>query len=156
MAALEHMRAYINNLLVITKGSHEDHLKKLEQVFIKLRDAGLKVNAAKLFFCMQETEYLGYILTRSAVKPQPKKVQKILALNLPKSINELRQFLGMVQYYMGMWVKSGEMLVPLTELLRECGETKATKKMTLTRSHKVGILCINKHLTALGLPLPKS
>jgi hypothetical protein len=73
MATLEYMRAYIDNLLVTTKSSHDDHLDKLEQVFIQLHDAGLKVNAAKLFFCVQETEYLGYILTRGGVKPQPNK-----------------------------------------------------------------------------------
>jgi hypothetical protein len=33
-AALEYVRAYIDNLLVITKSSHNDHLGKLEQVFI--------------------------------------------------------------------------------------------------------------------------
>jgi hypothetical protein len=64
MATLEYVRAYIDNLLVITKSSHDDHLEKHEQVFIRLRDAGLKVNAAKLFFCAQKTEYLGYILIR--------------------------------------------------------------------------------------------
>jgi hypothetical protein len=54
---------------------------------------------AKLFFCAQETKYLGYILTRDGIKPQPKKVQAILALNLPSNVKELQQFLGMVQYY---------------------------------------------------------
>jgi hypothetical protein len=90
MATLEYVRAYIDNLLVITKGSHDYHLDKLEQDFV------LKVNAAKPFFCMQETEYLGYILTRGGVKPQPKKVQAILALNPPNNIKKLQQFLGMV------------------------------------------------------------
>jgi hypothetical protein len=47
MATLECVRAYIDNLLIITKSSHDDHPYKLEQVFIQLRDAGLKVNAAK-------------------------------------------------------------------------------------------------------------
>jgi hypothetical protein len=57
--------------LVITKGSLGDHLAKLEAVFIRLQDAGLKVNAAKLFFCAAEAEYMGYsyILTRGGVKP---------------------------------------------------------------------------------------
>jgi hypothetical protein len=41
MAALEYMQAYINNLLFITKGSHDDHLNKLEQMLIKFCDAGL-------------------------------------------------------------------------------------------------------------------
>jgi hypothetical protein len=70
MATLEYVRAYIDNLLVITKSSHDNHLGKLEQVFIRLRNAGL---AAKSFFCAQKTEYLGYILTRGGIKPQPKK-----------------------------------------------------------------------------------
>ncbi len=60
MATLEYVRAYTDNILVITKSSHNDHLDELEQVFIRLRDAGLKVNAAKSFFCAQETEHLGY------------------------------------------------------------------------------------------------
>jgi hypothetical protein len=64
MATLEYIRAYIDDILVITKSNHDNHLDKLEQVFIRLHDAGLKVNAAKSFFCAQETEYLGYILTR--------------------------------------------------------------------------------------------
>jgi hypothetical protein len=45
MAALEYVRACIDNLLVITKGSLDYHLDKLKQVFIRLRDAGLKINA---------------------------------------------------------------------------------------------------------------
>jgi hypothetical protein len=52
-ATLEYMRVYIDELLVITKGSHDDHLNKLEQVFIKLHNAGLKVDVAKSFFCTQ-------------------------------------------------------------------------------------------------------
>ena len=35
----------------------------------------------------------------------------------------------MVQYYKDMWVKRSEMLAPLTDLVGECRETKATKKI---------------------------
>ena len=99
MATLEYVRAYIDDLLVITKGSLDDHLEKLKQVFIRLRNAGLKINATKSVFCAQETEYFGYILTRDGIKQQPKKVQAILALNPPNNIKEIQRFLGMVQYY---------------------------------------------------------
>jgi hypothetical protein len=97
-------------------------------VLTRLCDAGLKVNAAKSLFCAHEIEYLCYILTREGIKPQPKKVQVILALNLPNSINgkELRHFFGMVQYYRDMWAQRSEMLTPLTDLVGECGETKTT------------------------------
>ena len=99
MEALEYVRTYIDDLLVITRGTLEDHLEKLREVLRRLRDAGLKVNAAKSFFCTHEIEYLGYILTRDGIKPQTKKVQAILALNPPNNVKELRHFLSMVQYY---------------------------------------------------------
>ncbi len=57
----------------------------------------MKVNATKSFFCTHEIEYLGYILTRGGIKPQPKEVQAILALNLPNNVKDLWHFLGMVQ-----------------------------------------------------------
>ncbi len=49
MESLEYVRAYINDLLVITRGTLEDHLEKLGEVLRWLREAGLKVNAAKSF-----------------------------------------------------------------------------------------------------------
>ncbi len=93
-----------------------------------MRDAGLKINATKSVFCVQETEYLGFILTRGGIKPQPKKVQAIFVLNPPNNIKELRRFLVMVQYYRDMWQKQSEMLAPLTSLVGECEKTKTTKK----------------------------
>jgi hypothetical protein len=127
MATLEFVRTYLDDLLCITKGSLKDHLTKLKEVFNKLQEAGLKVNADKSKFCAIETEYLGYILTRDGIKPQANKVQAILALNLPKNVKELRRFLGMVQYYCNLWAKRSEMLAPLTDIVGECGQTKVTK-----------------------------
>ncbi len=93
MAFLKFVRTYIDDLLIITRRTLDKHLQRMETVLTRLRDAGLKVNAAKSSFCAQEIEYLGYILTREGDKPQPKKVQAILALNLPNIVKELRHFL---------------------------------------------------------------
>ncbi len=71
MESLEYVRAYIDDLLVITRGTIEDHLEKLGEVLRRLREAGLKVNAAKSFFC-------GYILTRGGIKPHQKKYRRYL------------------------------------------------------------------------------
>ncbi len=106
----------------------DDHLLKIENGLTRLRNARLKVNAAKSLFCTHEIKYLGYILTRKAIKPQPKKVQAILALTPPNNVKELRHFLQIVQYYRDMWAKHSEMLAPLTDLVGDCGETKTTKK----------------------------
>ena len=139
MEGLEYVRAYIDDLLVITRGSLEDHLEKLREVLRRLRDAGLKVNAAKSFFCTHEIEYLGYILTRDGIKPQAKKVQAILAFNPPTNVKELRHFLGMVQYYRDMWAKRSEMQ-PHSQTWSESAEKrKPLEKTRLKRNLGTGI-----------------
>ena len=50
MDGIEFVHTYIDDLLCLTKGSYNDHLEKLEIVFKRLQDAGLKVNATKSFF----------------------------------------------------------------------------------------------------------
>jgi hypothetical protein len=127
METLEYIRAYLDDLLCISKLSLEDHLEKLEEVLRQLCDAGLKVNAAKWTFCALEIEYLGYVLTRDSIKPQSNKVQAILAIKLPTGVKQLRHFLGMVQYYRDLWARRSHMLAPLTSLVGECSQTKTTK-----------------------------
>ncbi len=124
---LEYVRAYLDDLLCISKLSLEDLLEKLEEVLRQLCDAGLKVNAAKLTFCTLELEYLGYILTRDGITTQSNKVQAILAIKPPTGVNQLRLFLGMVQYYCDLWARWSDMLAPLISLVGECSQTKTTK-----------------------------
>ena len=78
-------------------------------------------------FCAEETEYLGYFLTRTGIKPQPKKVQVILAITLPKQVKDLHGFLGKVQYYQDLWARQREILSPLTSWVGECSHTKVTR-----------------------------
>ena len=49
MASLDYVRAYIDDLLIMTRGTLDDHILKIETVLTRLCDAGLKVNAAKSF-----------------------------------------------------------------------------------------------------------
>eukprot|EP00957_Ditylum_brightwellii_P015544 1172058-Ditylum_brightwellii.AAC.1 len=68
-ADLEAVKAYIGDLLIITKGSWQDHLDKFEIVLQRLQEAGLKVNMGKPFFGQNELEYLGYWITREGIMP---------------------------------------------------------------------------------------
>ncbi len=93
MASLKFVRAYMDNLLTVTRQTLDKHLQKMETVLTRLCDAGLKVNTAKSSFCAHEIEYLGYILTREGIKPQPRKVQAILALSPLNNVKELTAYL---------------------------------------------------------------
>jgi hypothetical protein len=127
MEDLEYVRAYLDDLLCISRSSLEDHLEKVEEVLRRLCNTGPKVNAEKSTFCVLEIEYLGYILTRDGIKPQSNKVQAILAIQPPTNVKELRHFLGMVQYYRDLWARWSKMLAPLTSLVGECSQTKVTR-----------------------------
>ena len=74
-------------------------------VLTRPQDANLKINADKSNFCTLETDFLGYILTRDGIKPQPNKVQVMFALAPPTNVKELCRFLGMVQYYRDLWAR---------------------------------------------------
>ena len=54
----EYVRAYIDDLLIISNGTYKDHLHKIDTVLNKLKQTGLKVNATKSFFAKEELEYL--------------------------------------------------------------------------------------------------
>jgi hypothetical protein len=114
MMGLEFARAYIDDLLVITRRTHEEHLDHLDQVLTRLSEAGLKVNASKSFFCRSELEYLGYWINREGVRPTNKKVDAILKLEHPTTRKQLWSFIGMVNYYRDMWPARSKVLAPLT------------------------------------------
>jgi len=82
---LEFVRAYIDDLLIVTNETFQDHLDKLDRVLTRLSRAGLKINATKSFFCQHELEYLGYWITRYGIQPLPKKIEAIKKTSPPKS-----------------------------------------------------------------------
>ena len=84
-------------------------------IFARLRASGLKVNAPKCSFGLNEILHLGYIITKEGIKPDPKKVQGIMALGRPATTTELRALIGMFQYYRDMWPRQSHILATLKE-----------------------------------------
>jgi hypothetical protein len=116
MEDLEYVRAYIDDLLITTNGSFEDHMTKTSAVLAKLRQAGLKVNVTKSFFARYELEYLGYWITRNGITPTDKKVKALMNIATPKNKKDVRSFIGMVNYYRDMWIRRSHILAPLAGL----------------------------------------
>ena len=113
---LKFIRAYIDDLLVITKSDWQDHLHHLEIIFQRLQQVGLKINARKSFFGKEELEYLGYWITCMGVQPVSTKVEAIKNIALPKTKKKLCRFIGIVNYYRDMWIRRSDVLAPLTAL----------------------------------------
>ena len=65
---------------------------------------------------LNEIDILGYIITPSGVKPNPKKIQAIKVLERPKIVTEVRRLIGMVQYYRDLLPKRLHILCPFTKV----------------------------------------
>ena len=113
------VQAYIDNVLLLTKGSWEEHLGCLDKVLTKLKNTRPKVNAKKSFFGRPELEYLGYWITREEVQPLPKKVDVMQQIKEPTNRKELQSFIDMVNYFRDMWIRRAHMLAPLAKLTSE-------------------------------------
>ena len=113
---IDTVSVYIDNLLNVTKGYWTEHLTVLEEMFTCLYKAGLKVNASKSCFGAHKFDYLGYHVTRDGVMPIPKKAETIQALAVPKTGKQLRQFIGMINFYRDICQSQSAILTPLTAL----------------------------------------
>ena len=113
---LDTAHVYIDELLHVTKGSWTEHLTAIEDMFTRLQKDGHKVNARKSCFGAYKFDYLGYHVTHDGVMPILKKFKDIQALVVPKTRKQLRQFIGMINFYRDTWKNCSELLAPLTAL----------------------------------------
>jgi len=100
---IEGVRAYLDDILILSKSNYTEHLVQVERVFDRMQKAGLKINAGKSHFGINEVEYLGYVVTREA------------HLQCPTTTTEVRRVIGLVQYYRDLWDKRSHILALLTD-----------------------------------------
>ena len=116
MSTLTLVKTNLDDLLIVSTSTFEDHLYKLELVLEKLSAHVLRCNAEKSNFCTDAIEYLGYWITCKGIHRIPTKVKAIKEMLPPTTRKQLRRFIGLVNYYRDMWEKRSELSAPLTDL----------------------------------------
>jgi hypothetical protein len=78
----------------------------------------MRVIISKFKLFAEQIEYLGYWITRQGIQPIQNKIEAILNIKAPKTkkAQQLRQFIGIVNYYRDMWFRRCELLALLTSL----------------------------------------
>lgn len=84
LQGIEHVTCFLDDIL-ITAGSREEHLRKLEKVLSRLEKYNVKVKKAKCKFMTDTVEYLGHIVDSEGLHPTEEKVKDIV--NVPSPTN---------------------------------------------------------------------
>jgi hypothetical protein len=89
---------YLDDVCVFSK-TLPQHLQRLELTFERFKAYKLKLNAAKCHILKEQFLYLGHIICKSGIRPDPKKLEAILRMQQPTNIKQLRSFLGFCNFY---------------------------------------------------------
>ena len=109
---------WIDDILLSGKND-EEHLKTLETVLQKLEMSGLRLNRNKCFFMEPEVTYLGQQINKHGVSPVRENVKAISDAPAPRTVSELRSYLGMINYYNHYLPQLSMVLNPLLRLLKK-------------------------------------
>ena len=112
---------YIDEVVVFSTNFNQ-HLERLRTVFQHLAAAGLKLKASKCQFAKSEIKYLGHIVSTQGIRTDPDKVSAVLEFPVPTDLKQLRQFLGLSNYYR-RFIKGYSIIAePLHKLTSKSGE----------------------------------
>ena len=110
--------AYLDDIIIFSETA-EQHLKQIQIVLNRLRQAKLKLKKSKCALFKKELHYLGHLLTTDGVKPQVEKIKAISEMKPPKNQKGVREFLGMVGYYRKFISRFADGTRPMTKLTRK-------------------------------------
>ncbi|CAG5134263.1 unnamed protein product [Candidula unifasciata] len=111
--------AYVDDILVFSSGSVEDHLEHVERVFDRLREHDVKLKLNKCNFLKTETKYLGFVINRQGIQPDQEKVKAIQELPHPTNVKEVRGFIGMCGYYRRFIPNFSQIAEPMINLTQK-------------------------------------
>ena len=95
------------------------HARKLEEILKRLEQANFKIQPEKCVFATDTVEYLVHICTPSGIRPNPKKVKAIEQYPTPKTVKDVRAFIGLAGYYRRHVRNFAEIAKPLTSLTKK-------------------------------------
>jgi hypothetical protein len=112
------LKVFVDDLNVHSE-NWEDHLQHLGAVLSRLREVNLKLNPGKCCFAAKSIVFLGHVVSREGTKPDPSKIDVVLCFPAPKTVTNVRSFLGLTGYYRKYIRAYSRMAGPLFELTKK-------------------------------------
>ena len=104
--------------LIIFSDTLEEHESRLLRVLHRLRDYGLKLSPEKCKFFQSSVRYLGHVVSEQGVETDPEKIRALRSWPVPRTLKELRSFLGFAGYYRRFINGYAALAKPLNDLTK--------------------------------------
>lgn len=105
---------YVDDVLVFSpdKETHGQHLRTLFQRF---HEYGVVINPSKCILGAKEVVFLGYLINAEGTQPPQDRIRALLEFPPPKTVQGVRRFLGMLNYYRRFIPHAAKSQAPLIE-----------------------------------------
>ena len=127
---------YIDDIL-ITSTSFDEHLKLVSKVMNTLLESGIKIKTKKCEFFKETINFLGHVISSDGIQKSPEFVHKVINIDRPKTVHDLKKFLGLVNFQRKFIPKCSLIAQPLSKL------TGAQKKLLLSGQTNAFMLLMN-------------
>lgn len=126
LRGLDFVFPFIDDLLIASPTAL-DHREHLHTVLKRLDDNGITINPAKCNLGKPEVLFLGYTVSQEGIKPPEHKVKAITDYPKPKTIEELRRFIGMINFYRDHIPNAASLQAPLNAYLHNVKKKDKTE-----------------------------
>ncbi|XP_061504929.1 uncharacterized protein K02A2.6-like [Anopheles gambiae] len=118
LVGLRGVSSYMDDIIVGVR-NQEEHDETLLQTLGRIQEYGFTIRVDKCSFNKSQIRYLGHIIDRNGISPDPSKVEAIINLPAPSDVSEVRSFLGALNYYGRFIPNLRNLRNPLDALLKE-------------------------------------
>ncbi len=111
--------AWQDDMIIVTRGSVEEHLKEVMEILQILQKKGYRASFEKSKFFEKEVDWCGFRINEEGIKPRISRTEAIAKIKPPKTLTEIRSFLGSIQYLMKYIPNLTTKTAPLRSLLQK-------------------------------------
>lgn len=111
-------QAYLDDILIYSK-TKKEHIRHVRLVLQKLREAGLQVDILKCEFHVQETKFLGLLVSIDGLRMDPVKIQAVIDWPIPTNLKETQAFIGFCNFYRRFIRSFSKIIRPMVKLTKK-------------------------------------
>ena len=111
-------QSFLDDILIYSN-TFEEHMQHIKIVLDRLQQAGLTVESRKTHIAQKKIIFIGYTFSKHGIETDPANIEKVKQFPVPKTIRDIKSFLGLTGYYRRFQKDYAKIARPLNELLKK-------------------------------------